>query len=72
MPGLYPSLVVHTLIVEPQTKPVGQLARVFHTNVKAQVIQEVQKLIAIGFIKPIQHSKWLSNDKLNFAHLYHY
>ena len=70
MPGLYPSLVVHTLIVEPQTKPVGQLARVFHTNVEAQVIQEVQKLIAIGFIKPIQHSKWLSNDNSLILHIY--
>uniref|UniRef100_A0A2N9HC24 Integrase catalytic domain-containing protein n=1 Tax=Fagus sylvatica TaxID=28930 RepID=A0A2N9HC24_FAGSY len=42
-------------------KPVVQPARTFHTEVEAQITQEVKKLLAAGFIKPIQHPRWLSN-----------
>lgn len=35
IPSLDPNLVVHTLNVEPGTKPVAQLVRVFHTNIEA-------------------------------------
>ena len=38
MPGLDPSLVMHMLNVEPRTWLVAQLARVFHTNVEAQIV----------------------------------
>ena len=61
MPGLDTGLVVHSLSVDPGIRPVVQPARVFHTEVEAQIIQEVKKLITAGFIKPIQHPKWLSN-----------
>ena len=61
MPGLDPRLVVHALNVDLWIKPVIQPARVFHTNVETQITQEVKKLPAAGFIKPIQHPKWLSN-----------
>ena len=61
MPGLDPRLVVHSLNVDPGIRPVVQLAMVFHTEVEAQIIQEVKKLLTAGFIKPIQHPKWLSN-----------
>ena len=54
-------LVVHFLNVDPGIRPVVQLARVFHTEVEAQIIQEVKKLLTAGFIKPIQHLKWHSN-----------
>ena len=61
MLGLDPGLVVHSLNVAPGVKPVGQLVRVFHTEVEAQITQEVRKLQVAGFIKPIQHPKCLSN-----------
>jgi len=61
MPGLDPGLVVHSLNVDLRIKPIIQLARVFHTDIEAQITQEVKKLLAAGFIKPIQHPKWLSN-----------
>ena len=38
MPGLDPSLVVHTLNVELRTKPVAQLARIFHTDIEAPIV----------------------------------
>lgn len=35
IPRANPNLVVHTLNVEPRTKPVAQPARAFHTNIEA-------------------------------------
>ena len=61
MPRLDPSLVVHTLNVDPQAKPVTQPARVFHIEIEEQIVNEVQKLLSVGFIKPIAHLRWLSN-----------
>ena len=60
MPGLDPNLVVHTLNMEPGTKPVAQSTWVFHTGIEVQIVQEVKKLFAVGFIKSIRHPKWLS------------
>ena len=37
MPGQDPGLVVHFLSVDSGVKPVVQLARVFHTNIKVQI-----------------------------------
>jgi hypothetical protein len=61
MPGIDPGLVAHSLNVEPGTRPVVQPMRTFHTEVETQITQEVKKLLAAGFIKPIQHPRWLSN-----------
>jgi hypothetical protein len=43
------------------TRPVVQSIRTFHPEVEVQITQEVKKLLAAGFIKPIQHPRWLSN-----------
>uniref|UniRef100_A0A2N9HA28 Reverse transcriptase domain-containing protein n=1 Tax=Fagus sylvatica TaxID=28930 RepID=A0A2N9HA28_FAGSY len=56
-----PELVAHSLNVEPGTRPVVQPMKTFHSKVKAQITQEVKKLLAAGFTKPIQHPWWLSN-----------
>jgi ribonuclease HI len=61
MPGIDSGLVAHSLNVEPGTRPVVQPMRTFHTEVEAQITQEVKKLLAAGFIKLIQHPRWLSN-----------
>ena len=61
MPSMDPGLAVHSLNVDPGVKPVVQPARVFHTDLEAQITQEVKKLLVGGFIKPIQHLKQLSN-----------
>ena len=47
--------------MEPRAKPVVQPMQTFHLDVEAQIIQEIQKLLTIGFIKPIIHLRWLSN-----------
>ena len=53
MLGLNPGMVVHSLNVDSGVKLVVQPARVFHTEVVAQITWEVKKLLAVGFIKPI-------------------
>ena len=53
MPRIDSGLVAHSLNVELGTRPVVQPMRTFHTEVEAQITQEVKKLLAAGFIKPI-------------------
>ena len=57
MPGLDPNLVAHALNVEPGVKPVIQPMRTFHPDIEAQIIKEVQTLLAAGFIRPIEYLK---------------
>ena len=57
MPGLDLRLVVHSLNVDLGTKLVVLLARVFHTEIEAQITQEVKKLLAVRFIQHIQNPK---------------
>ena len=61
MPRLNPGFVAHTLNADPEAKSVAQPARIFHTEIEGQIVKEVQKLIVVGFIKLIQHPRWLSN-----------
>jgi hypothetical protein len=61
MPGIDPKLVAYSLNVESGTRPMVQPMRTFHPEVEAQITQEVKKLLSAGFIKPIQHPRWLSN-----------
>ena len=41
MLGLDPGLVVHTLNVDPEAKPMAQLARKFHIEIEGQIVKEV-------------------------------
>ena len=61
IPRLDPRLVVHTLNVDLEARPVAQPTKLFHTEIEEQIVKEVQKLLVAGFIKPIQHPRWLSN-----------
>ena len=61
IPGIDLELVAHSLNVELGTRPVVQPMRTFHPEVEAQITQKVKKLLSAGFIKPIQHPRWLSN-----------
>ena len=45
MPGLDLELVVHTLNVDLEAKPVAQPIRVFHTKIEEQIVKEMQKLL---------------------------
>ena len=53
MPGLDPGLVVHILNMDPEAKLVAQPTRIFHAEIEGQIVKEVQKLLAVDFIKLI-------------------
>ena len=53
MSDLDSMLVVHSLNVDPRTKPVIQPTRIFHIEIEGQITQEVKKLLAARFIKSI-------------------
>ena len=53
MPGLNPEMVCHALNVSPGSKPIKQPRRNFHPEVEARIKDEIEKLLAAGFIKPI-------------------
>ena len=61
MPGLDPRMVAHAFNIEPGVKLVVQPRKIFHPNIEVQIVQEVKKLLAEGFIKPIKHPQWLLN-----------
>ena len=53
--------MVHTHNVDLRAKPVALSARVFHIEIKEQIVKDVRKLLTVGFVKLIQHPRWLSN-----------
>lgn len=61
MPGLNPTLVLHELKVSLSCKPIKQPRRKFSHKIKAQIEEEISKLLEAGYIKPIHHSTWLAN-----------
>ena len=48
MSGLDSVLVVHSLNVDPRTKPVIQQTRIFHIEIEGQITQEVKKCLRQG------------------------
>ena len=61
MPGLDPQVATHKLAIDPQFRPVKQLPRRFRPELQDQIVDEVDKLIAAGFIKEVRYPRWLAN-----------
>ncbi|KAL6126263.1 hypothetical protein ACLB2K_074314 [Fragaria x ananassa] len=61
MPGLDPNRVCHTLSVQLGARLVVQSKRNYHPDDEQQIKQEIEKLLASSFIKPIKHPTWLAN-----------
>lgn len=61
MPGLDPELVLHHLPLLPGTKPYKKNLSKMHPQITLLVKIEVQKLLDVGFIRPIDYAEWISN-----------
>jgi len=61
MPRLDPNLVVHNLVLEKDAKPIKQKLRKMHPKVALLVKEELQKLLDVGLITPIDYPMWVSN-----------
>lgn len=61
IPGLDLELVLHHLPLLPGVKPYKHKLRKMHPHIVLLVKIELQKLLDVGFIRPIDYAKWISN-----------
>ena len=58
MRGLDPQFYQHKINLSPNTVPIRQ--RRYHPNYAARVKEEIDKLLWVGFIRPVRRATWLS------------
>uniref|UniRef100_A0A2N9EWT7 Reverse transcriptase RNase H-like domain-containing protein n=1 Tax=Fagus sylvatica TaxID=28930 RepID=A0A2N9EWT7_FAGSY len=61
MPGISTEVLAHKLNVNPSMSPVKQKRRVFAPERNAAVMEEVDKLLTVGFIREVYYPEWLAN-----------
>lgn len=59
--GIDLEVVVHHLIVYLEAKPIKKKLRKMHPQIVLLVKFELQKLLDVGFIRPIDYPEWVSN-----------
>ena len=64
MLGIPREVAEHALYVRAGSRPVKQHLRRFDEEKHRAIGEEVQKLLAAGFIKEVSHSEWLANPVL--------
>src|SRR4026207_295410 len=64
MPGIPREVAEHSLDVRPNSKLVKQRLRRFDELKRRAIGEELQKLLAAGFIKEVFHPEWLANPVL--------
>ncbi|RDX83445.1 Retrovirus-related Pol polyprotein, partial [Mucuna pruriens] len=61
MPGLDPRFMCHELSIKPGAKPIAQKKRKQGEEKRAAIKEEVEKLLAVGFVREVQYPTWLAN-----------
>ena len=61
MPGIPMEVAEHSLDIRPNSKLVKQHLRCFDEFKRRAIGEELQKLLAAGFIKEVFHPEWLAN-----------
>ncbi|KAL0341378.1 UNVERIFIED_CONTAM: Transposon Ty3-G Gag-Pol polyprotein [Sesamum radiatum] len=61
MSGIDPKIMVHRLNVNPKIRPVKQKKRAFGNERIKVIKEEVEKLLRIDYIRPVQYPEWLAN-----------
>ena len=64
MPGIPRDVTEHSLDIRPNSKLVKQRLRRFDELKRRAIGEELQKLLATGFIKEVFHPEWLANPVL--------
>ncbi|KAI3465839.1 hypothetical protein Pfo_022502 [Paulownia fortunei] len=59
--GIPPELALHQLNVNPIMKPIKQKKRTFGPGRSQHIKEEVDKLLAANYIRPVQYPEWLAN-----------
>ena len=61
MPGIMTEVIQHRLNVDLEKKPIKQRQRVFVPKRNRVIMDEVDKLLAAGFIREVYYLDWLAN-----------
>ena len=64
MPSIPREVAEHSLDIRPNSKPMKQRLRRFDELKRRAIGEELQKLLAAGFIKEVFHPEWLANPVL--------
>ena len=64
MPGIPREVVEHALDIRARSRPARQRLRRFDEEKRRAIGEEVQRLLAAGFIKEVSHPEWLANPVL--------
>ena len=64
MLGISREVAEHALDIRAGSRPVKQRLRRFDEEKRRTISEEVQKLLATGFIKEVSHPEWLANPVL--------
>jgi hypothetical protein len=54
-------LIMHHLSLPPGIKPMKKKLKKMHPHISLLVKVELKKLLDVGFIRPIDYAKWISN-----------
>ena len=61
MPGISPKIIQHKLNVDLERKPIQQRRRAFAPERDQAIVEEVTKLLTVGFIREVYYPDWLAN-----------
>lgn len=61
MTEIHPSITSHRLNILPSSRPIGQKVQPFHPDRQKVIQDEVDKLLAVGFIWEVKYPDWLAN-----------
>ncbi|XP_030941475.1 uncharacterized protein LOC115966371 [Quercus lobata] len=61
MPGIDGRVIEHSLNINPMKKLVQKKRRVFAPKRNKAVMEEVEKLLTLGFIQEVYYPEWLAN-----------
>jgi hypothetical protein len=64
MLGVSYEVAEHTLSVKPGLKPIKQGLRRFNQEKRRVMGEELSRLLAVGFVKEVQHLDWIANPFL--------
>ncbi|KAI3458735.1 hypothetical protein Pfo_015398 [Paulownia fortunei] len=59
--GILPELALHQLNANPIMKPIKQKKKTFGPERSQHIKEEVDKLLAANYIRPVQYPEWLAN-----------
>lgn len=69
--GIDPKLVVYNLLLKANAKPIKQKLRCHWPEANTIVYKDIQKLLEVGLIKPIDYLEWLANGNVNHKEEWH-